>query len=431
MVRYVVILVLAAAAAGIDVHTVQRDHTVVMPNGDLVDTATQPSLQVATARGLGEQDRRTFVLHVARGSTLAQARATIGGDAMPYAAYNAFTAPLTLAEARALSPELVDWVDVWLTAVAPLVDAPTEQGRRPTPRAVSEDLSAAEAPPGCRRVRVGISRHAASADELLARVHDRWSERLPPPVVIGAVSRRIVQLDYCAATLAERARIDAAVEQLAQDDAEIRWVEPVMATVALNEHASALLQDAGPPARTTLWTQAGITGAGEVVGVADTGLDLSHCAFYDPAMPAPAANAPLTGHRKLALYQTSYGGTLTTDMLDVAGGHGTHVVGTVLGAPRAGAEGSSGRMRGVAYGAKVAFADIQRSVGLDNPYLDVPGDLGDALLPDAYAAGARVHSNSWGSSVNRYTSTAQQFDEFAWEHPHFLAVAAAGNSGSS
>ncbi|MEM4161079.1 MAG: S8 family serine peptidase, partial [Thermoplasmata archaeon] len=45
--------------------------------------------------------------------------------------------------------------------------------------------------------------------------------------------------------------------------------------------------------------------------------------------------------------------------------------------------------------------------------------------------GARLHSNSWGSSSNNYTTDAMQTDEFMWYHKDMLIFFAAGNSGSS
>jgi serine protease AprX len=62
--------------------------------------------------------------------------------------------------------------------------------------------------------------------------------------------------------------------------------------------------------------------------------------------------------------------------------------------------------------------------------LSVPPKMAK-MFDDAYAAGARIHSNSWGGGRNlgAYDAFAQQADDYMWKHPDFLLVFAAGNSG--
>ncbi len=68
---------------------------------------------------------------------------------------------------------------------------------------------------------------------------------------------------------------------------------------------------------------------------------------------------------------------------------------------------------------------------------DLPGigcpvtDL-NPVFQQAYAQGARVHSNSWndnenGAVQNNYTDASVDVDEFMWNHPDFLIVFACGN----
>ena len=59
--------------------------------------------------------------------------------------------------------------------------------------------------------------------------------------------------------------------------------------------------------------------------------------------------------------------------------------------------------------------------------LAMPGDLRDIFSP-AYAAGARIHSNSWGGGY-WYDSYAIEADEYAFEHDDFLSFFAGGNDG--
>jgi subtilisin family serine protease len=72
-------------------------------------------------------------------------------------------------------------------------------------------------------------------------------------------------------------------------------------------------------------TGRGLNGEGQTIGIADTGLDIYHCFFYDDSKDVPYQrnrmdNNPDTGHRKIAAYWAYM------DKIDSAGGHGTHVV---------------------------------------------------------------------------------------------------------
>ena len=70
-------------------------------------------------------------------------------------------------------------------------------------------------------------------------------------------------------------------------------------------------------------------------------------------------------------------------------------------------------------------------VDANGDWLDVPS-LYHIALPPAYEAGARVHSNSWGTpGIGSYTSKALDVDRFMLENPDFLFVVAAGNAGRS
>jgi subtilisin family serine protease len=79
------------------------------------------------------------------------------------------------------------------------------------------------------------------------------------------------------------------------------------------------------------YTKAGILGDGQIVTIADTGLDVFSCYFYDPAgRVAPSKpNAPQFNQnlRKVIGYIYNSCG----DQTDTDGGHGTHVSGTVAG----------------------------------------------------------------------------------------------------
>merc|ERR1719230_468893 len=53
------------------------------------------------------------------------------------------------------------------------------------------------------------------------------------------------------------------------------------------------------------------------------------------------------------------------------------------------------------------------------------------MTEPAYRVGARIHTNSWGSSSNSYTSSSYYFDLYSFENQDFLVTIAAGNDGSA
>ena len=132
---------------------------------------------------------------------------------------------------------------------------------------------------------------------------------------------------------------------------------------------------------------------------------------------------PDLSHRKIIQYNHHVPGITGLGYpLDPVGGHGTHVAGTV-----AGAAGSAfaGEFNGTAKGAKIVFDDISP----DGWSLSgIPYDLND-LFSHSYEAGARIHSNSWGSWGSSYTIASMEVDQFMYDHDDFLVVFAAGNAG--
>jgi subtilisin family serine protease len=80
---------------------------------------------------------------------------------------------------------------------------------------------------------------------------------------------------------------------------------------------------------------------------------------------------------------------------------------------------------GMAPSAKIAFDDISAN----GESLTLPDDLNSGLFPHAHAAGARIHSISWGSDVPSYDLNAMEMDEFMYDHDDYLILVAAGNSG--
>lgn len=145
------------------------------------------------------------------------------------------------------------------------------------------------------------------------------------------------------------------------------------------------------------------TGAGQIVAVADTGLDATHPDFAGRILAVVAKGGPSANDTH---------------------GHGTHVAGSVLGSGAA----SGGQYRGAAPKAQLYF---QALLAPDGSLAGLPLDLGD-LFEEAYLQGARIHNNSWGSATeSRYTMSSSEVDEFVARRRDMLVVFSAGNEGSA
>ncbi len=80
-------------------------------------------------------------------------------------------------------------------------------------------------------------------------------------------------------------------------------------------------------------------------------------------------------------------------------------------------------------GAQLAQVRPQSVVGLPFENSSVNAKIKD-IFGKSYAAGARIHTNSWSTAAaGVYDSMAQQVDEFIYANPDFLVLFAAGNSG--
>jgi len=187
----------------------------------------------------------------------------------------------------------------------------------------------------------------------------------------------------------------------------------------------------------TLWNQ-GLRGAGQVVAVADTGLEYGLCFFDDPGEPvvAQTVTPPGTltvqpGHRKLVAVNGTTGNAL---QVDDSFRHGTHVCGTVAGDslvhPAGGASAGHDHGDGIAPEARIVFEDVGAIRSSSCSTSIIVNSMGD-LLEQQYGAGARIATNSWGSGSGSYGSAAAEIDSFVWEHEEMLVIFAAGNDGAS
>lgn len=262
----------------------------------------------------------------------------------------------------------------------------------------------------------------------------RSPERLRDPNLLLLV-RVFRDLDSAAARVAElggtvvdrtddgfsRRLVVSAPEGLVPDLARIPdvwWIEEKPEFVTWNNTTKWVVQS-NSSGWTPLWDH-GICGDGQIATLMDSGLDYNSCWFRDTgnAPPGPA-------HRKVLNYSL-FGGT-AYDGCDT--GHGSHVAGTMLGDQSFINPGNYGS-NGMAYKAKLTVQDV----GADDwsacniGTVAVPASL-SAAFNASYGLGARLHTNSWGSTSNAYDGYCVDIDNMMWQHKDYLVCFAAGNSG--
>ncbi|WP_176371604.1 discoidin domain-containing protein [Desulfosediminicola flagellatus] len=208
--------------------------------------------------------------------------------------------------------------------------------------------------------------------------------------------------------------LDYALELLSQSQ-DIEWIEPYVPPTLNNDTMHWVVQS-NVSNENPLWDK-GLTGAGQIVGVGDTGLDVDMAFFWDGVQGIPTST--VNNEQRKVLSYHDLAGNGDWDAHD----HGTHVAGTIAGKSL----GPNASYNGVAYDAKLVIQDI----GYGGSLTGIPNDL-NPYFQQAYNDGARIHSNSWGAAVGgAYTSMSQDADEFMWNHKDFLIVFSAGNSGSA
>ncbi|MBG6200184.1 hypothetical protein IWQ48_001302 [Labrenzia sp. EL_13] len=188
-----------------------------------------------------------------------------------------------------------------------------------------------------------------------------------------------------------------------------------------------------------------LTGNGEIVGVADSGLDTGVAATIHPDFRGRVA------HIESWPIAPSFSPFVLNDGADDGAsddfsGHGTHVAGSVLGDGSRSISLGLPPIEGVAPAAQLVFQAIEQRPqwtqaqkiqflisGQKPPasgLYGIPDDLQD-LFRSAYTAGARIHNNSWGGGVpGAYDEQCDDLDRFVWDNKDFLVVVAAGNSGT-
>ncbi|KAK0732176.1 peptidase S8/S53 domain-containing protein [Lasiosphaeris hirsuta] len=240
---------------------------------------------------------------------------------------------------------------------------------------------------------------------------------------IGQVSQELIGRIYVVEGLKElntdeaspgviRLRIDEdSLEEIARFD-EVRVIHPVNERVLMANVARRILGlHHGTDAATLGASSARYQGRDQLVCVADTGFDRGSTTDVHDAFVGRVESLHAWGRPE------------ATDDPD-GHGQGSHTL--------------EGQIAGTAPAANLMLqsffvrSDWQRRSLLGG----YPADLG-LLFAEAYKAGARIHSNSWGTPPSPkdnfrqrpYDSGAESIDKFLWNHQDMTVLFAAGNDG--
>lgn len=151
----------------------------------------------------------------------------------------------------------------------------------------------------------------------------------------------------------------------------------------------------------------GLDGDGEIIGLIDAPLDTDHCFMKDLE-----GDFPGTQHRKLQGYRPS--------LSEAPSLHGTFVAGILAGKSSKDPDEPN---NGQAPKARFSF-DSVREISSRGPIRSVLYQTLESQRDD----GARIFSNSWGDSENRwYTNWAYDIDRFSHDHEDSLVLFAVHN----
>jgi serine protease AprX len=251
-------------------------------------------------------------------------------------------------------------------------------------------------------------------EPLAARVQATMSQE---PRTVDIVLHRGADMSAARAKIAAAARVDADNVSVAGSKLRLRVQPQLIDRVARVDEVRHIEEYRPPKLHNTValrligadrtHADTSLQGAGQLIAVCDTGFDLGSSDDVHPAFTGRV-------RRLIAL-----GRATASD----PNGHGTHVAGSVLGD---GVSPSMGSVRGAAPRASLMVQSVLDSQG---GLGGLPDDL-DELFHAAYADGARVHTNSWGSTAEgAYTSHSFEVDQFVWNHRDMVVLFSAGNAG--
>ena len=201
----------------------------------------------------------------------------------------------------------------------------------------------------------------------------------------------------------------------------IRWIEPKPEYILNNDQSREIMDVA------SAWTTEGLYGTGQILAIADTGLDRCECGTCALSRLHDDFEDGAGVSRVLQLFDVGGDGTCRDPEA-----HGTHVAGSAVG---------NGQMSGASPASRTypstCFAGAAPEAGLifqalfneSSGHLELP-PLAD-LFEQARLEGARIHTNSWGASqLDQYTTNTRDADQYMWDNQDFLILFSAGNYGA-
>ena len=247
------------------------------------------------------------------------------------------------------------------------------------------------------------------------------------------------------------ARIPASLVSALANQPAVEFIDPVQPVHPWNAETDWVIQT-NLSAYDRYWTY-GLNGSGQVIGMADTGLDYDGAPFRQSVATIAIGdiyNTTDPSRRKVVRYVNM--GVLTGALTwpggggpwdpfsikDCADGHGTGVASTLAGYDNP--TGGTSLNDGNALGAKIYLEDVGGFQGLaicpNEGLIYIPENYNDLFGPAGLvyndpAAPVRIHSDSWGADTNVYDVQARMVDAFVWAHPDMTIVFAAGNAGSN
>ena len=193
-----------------------------------------------------------------------------------------------------------------------------------------------------------------------------------------------------------RVRISPAIVKRLMTRDDVRRLEPFVRPRLLNDVATGIM------GVREVWNTHGLTGRGQLITTADSGLDTGNLTtVMEDFRGRVRAIRPLYG----CLAKDNFG-------------HGTHTAGSLAGNGAL----SSGQFKGIAYEADLWVWSVVKQ----NGYIDAL-NYGALFKTDDSTQSACIHSASLGSVTHAYTSESRAIDEWLWSHPEVLVVFAAGN----
>jgi subtilisin family serine protease len=172
----------------------------------------------------------------------------------------------------------------------------------------------------------------------------------------------------------------------------------------------------------------GVVGDGVMLSTTDSGINTIHDQFYDPSHPI---NFPgvYPNHRKIVAYKLYEGATFGDGENSSWGYHGTHVNCTAAGNDTM--LGTSD-YDGMAKQARIYFVDVINPTSFVIPF-NLAAMYDTIHLGRGLPYTIRQHSASWGwgNTSGTYWTPDATTDAYAYAHPDFLNLYAAGNESNS